>query len=499
MGFGRLDLIIVFAYLAGVTLVGVYFRRQRNLDDYFLGGRTAPWWAITLSIVATETSTLTIIGTPAIAYGSDLTFLQLVAGYIVARFLISALLLPHYFAGNFVTVYEFIEQRFGGGTRRLAAGLFLCTRVLADAVRIWAIAIVVQLVLPRMAGLVTGSRLEVAELTAVLVVMSLTLVYTFLGGMRAVIWTDVVQFFIYMGGGVIALASLFNQIPGGLSTTVATGYYKLRMVDFSFDWDVPYTFWAGLIGGTFLTLASHGTDQLMVQRVLAARNLREGRRALIASGFIVFVQFFLFLLIGIALYAYYVQLDPDRTFASNDRIFPTFMIENLPPIVSGLMVAGVLAAAMSTASSSLNSLSASTVLDFYRPLLGRNASEAHLLRLSRWLTVAWGGVLIGVALLAQHWGGVLEAGLSIASITYGGMLGLFLLGRFCRRANALGATVGLLAGVGPILANHILRPYGFTLLPIAWTWYVPVGALVTYLVGWGLSIAFPGKEKGGAA
>jgi SSS family transporter len=486
LGFGKIDLLIVIVYLAGVTLVGVYFRRQRNLDDYFLGGRTTPWWAIALSIVATETSTLTIIGTPAIAYGGNLTFLQLVMGYIVARFLISALLLPKYFEGNQLTAYGYIDQRFGGVTRRLAAGLFLITRLLADAVRIWAIAIVVQLVLPRISSLVTGEETQVAELTAVLVVMGLTLVYTFLGGMRAVIWTDVVQFTIYLGGGFVVLWSLFDQIPGGLSTTVATAYEKLLPVDFTFAWDTPYTFWAGILGGTFLTLASHGTDQLMVQRVLAARNLRDGRRALIASGFIVFVQFALFLLIGSALYVFYVQLFPDQVFASADRVFPTFMVNNLPPVVSGLMVAGVLAAAMSTASSSLNSLSASTVVDFYQPLFGQQASQEKLLRLSRWLTIVWGAVLVGMALLASNWGPVLEAGLTIASFTYGALLGLFLLGRFVQRCSPAAAATGMVAGLA-------LIAYVKFFTPLAWTWYVLVGTLATFLVGWSLSLVMPKK------
>lgn len=486
MGFGRIDLLIVIVYLAGVTLVGVYFRRQRNLNDYFLGGRTTPWWAIALSIVATETSTLTIIGTPAIAYGGNLTFLQLVLGYIVARFLISAFLLPKYFEGNQLTAYGYIEQRFGGVTRRLAAGLFLITRLLADAVRIWAIAIVIQLVLPRISSLVTGEETQVAELTAVLVVMGLTLVYTFLGGMRAVIWTDVVQFTIYLGGGAVVLWSLFDQIPGGFRTTVATAYEKLIPVDFSFAWDTPYTFWAGILGGTFLTLASHGTDQLMVQRVLAARNLRDGRRALIASGFIVFVQFALFLLIGSALYVFYVQLYPDQVFASADRVFPTFMVNNLPPGISGLMVAGVLAAAMSTASSSLNSLSASTVVDFYQPLFGQQASQEKLLRLARWLTVVWGALLAGLALLASNWGPVLEAGLTIASFTYGAMLGLFLLGRFVPRCSPAAAATGMAAGLALIV-------YVKFFTPLAWTWYVLVGTLATFLVGWSLSLIMPRK------
>ena len=491
MGFGRVDLLIVVAYLLGVTALGAYFRRQATLHDYFLGGRTAPWWAVALSLVATETSTLTIVGTPALAYGSNLAFLQLVFGYILARFIISFLLLPQYFAGRLFTAYQVIEQRFGTVTRRLAAGLFLVTRALADGVRIWAIAIVVQLVLPRVLHLFTGERGAVAEVSAVVVVMALTLVYTFLGGMKAVIWTDVVQFCLYVGGGVFALYSLLQQIPGGWHTVTTLAGHKLAVFDFSFAWDRSYTFWAGILGGTFLTLASHGTDQLMVQRLLAARNLRDSRRALIASGFLVFIQFLLFLVIGVVLYVFYSSgvASPTTAFESADRIFPHFMVNYLPTGISGLMVAGVLAAAMSTSSSSLNSLAASTVVDFYQPWRGASHDPAALLRLSRWVTVVWGGVLTGLALLARGWGPVLEAGLTIASVTYGALLGLFLLGRLAPRATSTGAAAGMLVGLAAMIGVKF-----FTSL--AWTFYVLVGTSITFVVGWLVSrlLPAPGRE-----
>lgn len=485
MGFGQLDLAIVIIYLAGVTLLGAYFRRQRNIHDYFLGGSTAPWWAISLSIVATETSTLTIIGTPALAYGGDLTFLQLVFGYILARFLISFLLLPQYFTGRLYTAYQYIEQRFGLLTRRLAAALFLVTRALADGVRLWAIALAVQLVLPRVVEIFTGESLRVAELTAVLAVMALTLVYTFLGGMKAVIWTDVVQFAVYLGGGLLALASLLRQIPGGWATVSAGAAAKLSFLDFSFAWTESYTFWAGVFGGTFLTLASHGTDQLLVQRLLAARHLRDSQRALIASGFLVFLQFLLFLVIGVLLFVFYSRVAPGEALDNPDRIFPAFMVDHLPTGLSGLMVAGVLAAAMSTSSSTLNSLAASTVVDFYRPLARSDDPPQALLRRSRWVTVVWGGILIALAMFARQWGPVLEAGLTIASVTYGALLGLFLLGRFVRYATPKGAAAGMLAGLAAML-------YVKFATPLAWTWYVLVGTGVTFLVGVVSSRLLPG-------
>ncbi len=438
--------------------------------------------------MATETSTLTIVGTPALAYGGDLSFLQLVFGYILARFLVSFLLLPQYFTGRLYTAYQYIEQRFGIVTRRLAAALFLVTRALADGVRIWAIALVVQLVLPRVLELFTGESLRVAEFTAVLAVMALTLVYTFLGGMKAVIWTDVVQFALYLGGGLLALASILRQIPGGWATVSAEAGAKFSFLNFSFAWTESYTFWAGVFGGTFLTLASHGTDQLLVQRLLAARRLRDSQRALIASGFLVLAQFLLFLVIGVLLFVFYSRVAPGEAFDNPDKIFPAFMVAHLPTGLSGLMVAGVLAAAMSTSSSTLNSLAASTVVDFYRPLARRDDPPQALLRRSRWVTVVWGGVLIGLAMFAREWGPVLEAGLTIASVTYGALLGLFLLGRFVRYATPRGAAAGMLAG----LAAMLTVKFG---TPLAWTWYVLVGTAVTFLVGIVFSRLLPGPAS----
>ena len=481
LGFGYIDLVIVIGYLAGVTLIGVYFRQQANLKDYFLGGRTAPWWAISFSLVATETSTLTIIGAPAIAYGGSLVFLQLVVGYALARIIIAFWLLPHYFKGDLLTAYGYIERRFGAPTRRAAAGLFILTRTLSDAVRLWAVAIVVLMVVPRISLLVTGEEATVTELTAVLVVMGLTMVYTYLGGMKAVLWTDVVQFVLYLTGGAFSLFYLLSQIPGGWSTVTRTASAKFTMLDLSFDWSNPFTFWAGVFGGLVFTLASHGTDQMMVQRILAARNLRDGQKALIFSGVFAFLQFAMFLTIGILLFVFYAQTAPEQTFASNDQIFPSFMVNHLPPVLSGFVIAGVLAAAMSTASSSLNSLASSSVADFYMTLRGGTLEPAVLLRAARWFTVFWGIVLVGVASLAQHWGDVLQAGLAVATITYGPLLGLFLLGSLTRSTKPWAATAGMLAGLAVIL---ILK-FGTV---VAWPWFVPAGSAATFVTGWSLSL-----------
>src|ERR1700736_1943175 len=298
------DLAIVIAYLLGVTALGVWFRRgQREVlqgdreeasRDYFLGGRTAPWWALAFSIVATETSTLTIIGTPAISYGGNLTFLQLVFGYLIGRVLIVLLLLPGYFRGEFFTAYALIEKRFCQKMRAVAASTFLVTRAIAEGVRVSAIALVVSVVL------------GTSEKLAVVIVIALTVLYTFEGGMKAVIWTDVAQLILYLTGSLATFLFLLHKIPGGWTevTQVAAAGDKLRLLDFSLSLATKYTFWSGLIGGAFLTMASHGTDQTIVQRLLAARNEKDSRAALLASGGIVLVQFTLFLLIGVLLFVF---------------------------------------------------------------------------------------------------------------------------------------------------------------------------------------------------
>lgn len=391
-----------------------------------------------------------------------MAFLQLVFGYIIARFVISYLLLPQYFAGELFTAYQYIERRFGVVTKKLAAGLFLVTRALAEGVRVFAVSLVVSAVL--------GTD----TLASILVITLVTVFYTFQGGMRAVIWTDVVQFFLYLAGGLVVLGRLLGSIPGGWAQVTAEAGHKLALLDFGFAWTVPYTFWAGLLGGTFLTLASHGTDQLLVQRLLAARSLRQSQVALIASGFIVLAQFALFLVIGVLLYVFYLHFPPATPIVKTDEILPRFMVSELPSGLAGLLVAAVLAAAMSTSSATLNSLAASTVVDFRR---GQETAGAQELARARRVTLLWGAVMIGLALWAQHWGPVLEAGLAIASVTYGALLGIFLLGRLTRTASPRGTAVGMTVGLAALLYVRFFTA-------VAWTWYVLIGTVTTFVVGY---------------
>ena len=487
MGFSGIDYAVLALYLVGITIFGTRFRRsQRTVKDYFIGAKNTHWLVISLSIVATETSTLTLIGVPALAYstfsrpeqGGNFTYLQVVLGYMVARVIISLLFIPAYFRGDLLTAYELLRRRFGPKAKNFAASLFLVMRALAEGVRVFAASLVLSAVLGT-----SFPGLPHLWLWSIVIVGLLTLIYTFEGGIAAVIWTDLIQLIIYVGGSLLAAYELLHLIPGGWSTVVAEArpMNKFQVFSFVVDLKVPFTFWAGLLGGTFLTMASHGTDQLLVQRLLTCRNQRDSQKALIFSGFAVFFQFLLFLTIGVMLFAYYKAYPLSVALQSNDQIFPTFIVQRLPHGVAGLVIAAIFAAAMSNLSGSLNSLSSTTVLDFYKPLVKPSAGESQLLGLSRWFTAVWGLVLIGIAMVARKWGSVFTAGLTIASLVYGPMLGAFLLGVLTKRANQ----TGVMSGMATSLVFMLLIWYK---TPIAWTWYVLFGTAVCFIVGYAVSL-----------
>src|SRR5207248_2493240 len=441
LGLNKLDLAIIAACLVGITIFGLRFRkRQRSVRDYFLADRNIPWWAISLSIVAAETSTLTIISIPGLAYSTNFGFLQLVFGYLVGRVIISFVLIPQYFRGDLFTAYQLIDRRFGRHLRSLTAGLFLITRAAAEGVRVFAVAIVVRVAL---GWAFVGMSEFATDVWSIAIVTALTLVYTFEGGMAAVIWTDVVGSAVYIGGTLVGFITLLHLVPGGWPVihSVASAAGKFKLFNFDIKFFVPYTFWAGLIGGTFLTTASHGTDQLIVQRLLAARNERQSKAALLTSGVFVLMQFALFLLVGAVLFVYYQLSPPATPFAKADDIFPTFIVTRMPHGVSGLLIAAILAAAMSNLSAALNSLSSSSIIDFYLRLRP-NATEGNRMLLSRAATIFWGLVLFALAIVSRRGGHVVEVGLAIASVAYGALLGTFLLGTLTKRATERGAMVG---------------------------------------------------------
>ncbi len=475
-----IDVVAITLYLLGITLFGLRFRGgDRSLRSYFLADSNIPWWAIALSIVAAETSTLTIISVPGLAFTGDFGFLQIALGYLLGRVVICVLLLPRYFEGQLMTAYQLMGTRFGPVMHRFTAGLFLATRAAAEGVRIFAVSIVVTVAFG------TGTTWSILLLTA------LTLVYTFEGGFAAVIWTDVVQMLIYFAGTVLALWTLGAKTPGGWAAIhhAAAAAHKMTMFHFALSITQTYTFWGGLLGGCFLTMASHGTDQLVVQRLLAARSLRAARAALLVSGGIVFVQFTLFLLIGAGLWRFY-PASILATAHTSDRLFPLFIVREMPRGLAGLVIAAILAAAMSNLSAALNALSSTTIVDFWLPLRP-DTNERTLTRLSRILTAVWAAILFGLALLSRTGGHVVEIGLSIASVTWGELLGAFLLGTLTRRATERATIIAMIIGLA---VNLLLwrRPGPFAALPaVAYIWYVLIGALLTSGLGYTLSLLLP--------
>lgn len=490
------DLIVLVLYLGAMVVVArLTGSAHRTMQDYFVSGRTMPAWAIMGSIVATETSTVTFISIPGFAYTTNFTFLQLVVGYLLGRVVVSLLLIPLYFRGDILTAYQLLGQRFGLTTRRLASSVFIATRTLADGFRLFATGLMLAAVLGlaaergvSLAGLLPFLPHDVAILVLSIVVISVvTLAYTYEGGMTAVVWTDVAQLAIYLAGAGVAAAILLQSIPGGWSEVraVAGAAGRFTLVDFTWDLTRGYTLWAGVIGGMFLTTATHGTDQMMVQRYLCARSVTGARQALLWSGVIVFLQFALFLLIGAMLYVFYTEHATSELarFTVNgrvagDRVFPFFVVDHLPPGLVGLVLAAVLAAAMSTLSSSLNSSAAALMGDFLVPRYGAAWSEATKLRISRRATLVF-GVLQAVAALAALALSrrVVDEVLGIAAFTNGLILGLFLLGTLTSSVRERGALAGLAAGTAVMLAVKLA-----TL--IHWQWYVVIGSITTFAAGW---------------
>jgi solute:Na+ symporter, SSS family len=468
-----IDAVIIVAYIVLVTGIGARLAgRQRSARDYFLGGRGLPWWAICFSVVATETSALTVISLPGTAYQSDFWFLQLAAGYLFGRIAVAAVLLPRYFRGEIVTAYALLENRFGAATRRYASIVFMITRALADSVRMFAAAIPIRLI--------TG----IPYWEAILIAGVVTVAYTWVGGLRAVVWIDVLQLGIYMVGGVAALFMLLRLVPGGWTAIAAAAAPagKLRIVHWSGGFGDPRWLFTGLVGGAFLSMASHGVDHLIVQRLLAARSRRDAQRAIIGSGIVVFVQFTLFLVVGAGLFAWY----GGRPFSSPDEIFPRFILEGLPAGLSGLVVAGILAAMMSTVSSSLNSLSSALANDVIGPLAGRQNDDAWMLRLGRRLTLLWAAVLVGGAILFQfvrQGTPIVVTALQIASFTYGGLLGTFLLGVVSRRADQRDAVTGMTVAL--VLMAALWAAQQFALMPrwLDTLWFALVGSVLTVVAG----------------
>ncbi|TWU23648.1 sodium:solute symporter [Bythopirellula polymerisocia] len=470
-----IDAAIVIGYLAAAILLGLWVGRgQKSTVDYFLGNRSLPTWAVLLSIVATETSTVTFLSIPGFTFakGGDMRFLQITFGYIVGRFLVIWILLPRYFEGQIFTAYEVLQQRFGVSSRRVTSALFLVTRNLSDALRLYLTALALQQVL----GL---------DLSSCIVLLGLvTIIYTFLGGVKSVVWNDCLQFFIYILGAVAALWLMITRLPGGWEQFTQFGeeFQKFHIFDFDLSLTKPtMTFWSGLIGGVFLTAATHGTDQLMVQRYLTSRSQRSASWALGLSGLIVCCQFALFLFIGVALACFYREYPPDVPFGASDgdKVFAHFIVNYLGHGLVGLTLSAVFAAAMSTLSSSLNSSATVLVQDIYLPLTRQELSPSRQLFVSRIATVGFGLLQIGIAIASYHFGATestVNSVLSIASFALGPLLGLYLLAVLTKRVRQRAALTGFCIGVGSITAIALTTD-------LYWAWYAGTGALITLLSG----------------
>lgn len=469
MEISYIDYGIVIVYMTAIAIFGVLSGgKQKNVKDYFLGSTKVPWWAVCFSIVAAETSTLTFISIPGLAYLTNLNFLQLTVGYLIGRIIIANLFLPSYFKGELSTAYVYLENRFGVKTRSFASIVFLFTRTAADGVRLFATAIPLKLML------------DISYPSAIVIIAAVTLIYTYTGGVKGIIWVDVVQMFLYLGGAILSGVLLLYMLPDGWTsvlTASATGD-KLSIINWGFDKGIsgffaqPYTLIGGLLGGAFLSMASHGTDQLIVQRLLATKDLKQGQKAIIGSGVIVIFQFAVFLVLGVMLYAFFGQMN-----MKSDEIFPYFIINHLPVGVTGIIIAGLFAAAMSTIAGSVSSLSSSTMMDLFIPYFGKYTTEEKHLPISRIFTVLWTIMLIGSAVFFMNSPQtVVELALSIASFTYGGLLGTFLLGLLNKKAKQEDALAAFVAGI-------LIMVTVISLKLVAWTWFTLIGVLATVIVG----------------
>ncbi|MBI5661419.1 MAG: sodium/solute symporter [Ignavibacterium album] len=466
-----LDLIIVVAYLIVVALIGIFSGgKQKSIKDYFLGAEKIPWIAVSFSIIAAETSALTFISIPGLAYKTNFNFLQLTFGFLLGRIAVAIILLPKYYQGEISTVYTYLEKRFGRRIRTLASIVFLLTRVASDGVRLFAAAIPLYLLL------------NISPVYAILIISIIALIYTYTGGMKAVIYVDAFQMMIYLGGAAIMIIFIINQIDTKIFSDTNLIDQKLSIINFGFGnsltdfFKEPYTFLSGLVGGGFLSMASHGTDQLIVQRLLALQNLRKSQLAIVTSGVIIIIQFAIFLFIGFLLFNFYGMTD-----MKSDEVLPTFIINQLPKGISGFIIAGVFAAALSTLAGSISSLSSSTMIDLFLNNKKDILDEKAKLRYSRLFTVLWTMVLIGSAFFFMNTDrAVVELALSISSFTFGGMLGTFLLGIFNKKVNEKIAIISFLAGIIVVSVTIILKI-------VAWTWFVFIGVVVVLFCGFILS------------
>jgi SSS family transporter len=478
---------------------------QRNTRDYFLGSRNIPWWGIGVSIVAAETSALTIIGVPAIAYGSNILFIQMIVGYVIARIILAVVMVPHYMKGEIYSPYQLLEQHLGRGPRRLAGGFFLFLETMAAGVRVYVACIPIRLLLGE--SVCSFGGLVDPILGAILLFVGLSLLYTYIGGVKAVIWTDAVQFGLFLAGGVFALFYIPTLIDGGWGAVMAQAGAagKLAWLNTSFTFSAPFNIWMGVIGGTVMVLSTHGAEQLIVQRVLACRDVADGRKALALSAVLIFPLFLIFLLVGVMLWAFYqghpfqIPLPEARPgIKSNDFIFPIFMMTEVPHILKGFLIVAILSAAMSSISSAITSLASVSTMDFVKQIV-KGRDEEYFLRFSKISTVFWAAVLVGTAWLTREVTFVLNAAFSLRGLTAGALLGSLIIALFWKRLGARATMAGMTASL--VVMNLIYWPANVAVTKdwwlrtfgaeVFWPWFTLIGTLVTLGVAWGVARVWP--------
>lgn len=467
------DTVVLIVYVVGIAWVGARFGKdQESTQDYFLGGRKIPGWAIGLSVMATQASAITFIGAPGWGFEGGLERLATFINVPLAMAVLIVILVPIFHRAGIYSIYELLERRFGALTRSLAALLFLIARGLATGVVLYAPALVLSVV--------TGWNVNLTIVLMAVIAVS----YTVLGGISAVIWTDVIQMFVLWLGAILSMVLMVSSLPGGWSDVFAYGAANgmFDTLDFSLDPTVTYSVWAGLIGGTVMHIAYFGTDQSQIQRVLTSPSIAEGQRSLLIGGYLLVPQMLLFLFIGVMLAAYYQQhglTAPDNL----NELFPRYVVNAFPVGITGLVIAGVFAAAMSSLDSALNSLSAVTVRDFYARYVKPDADEKHYLKASRWATIFWGLYATMFAFFAGNLGPVIEAVNRIGSWFYGALLGTFLLAVLSHRSNGRGAVAGIVLGMAAVWA--------VSQTDISWLYQNFVGLIVSVVVGYLVSLTAP--------
>jgi SSS family transporter len=508
------DWLVILVYLGGIIGLGIWFGKdQRNTRDYFLGSRNIPWWGIGVSIVAAETSALTIIGVPAIAYGSNLMFIQMIVGYVIARIILAVVMVPHYLKGEIYSPYQLLEQHLGRGPRRMAGGFFLFLETMAAGVRVYVACIPIRLLLGEQVCSLGG--LVDPILGAILLFVGLSLLYTYIGGVKAVIWTDAVQFGLFLAGGLFALFYIPTLIDGGWGTVIeqAGAAGKLAWLNTSFTFSAPFNIWMGVIGGTVMVLSTHGAEQLIVQRVLACRDVADGRKALALSAVLIFPLFLIFLLVGVLLWVFYqghpfqIPLPEARPgIKSNDFIFPIFMMTEVPHILKGFLIVAILSAAMSSISSAITSLASVSTMDFVKQIV-KGRDEEYFLKFSKVSTVFWAAVLVGTAWLTREVTFVLNAAFSLRGLTAGALLGSLIIALFWKRLGARATMVGMTASL--VVMNLIYWPANVAATKgwwmatfgaeVFWPWFTLIGTVVTLGVAWGVRTIWPERAAAGGA